>query len=94
MGRCSPKGIGFDVGSNIFRSIGPIRCNLKVGKKAINETEQRENALLLREKQGNFLIRFFSGLTKACRRAVCILNVRTGWFSPPLQALQHDVGKA
>lgn len=54
MGRCSPKGIGFDVGSNIFRSIGPIRCNLKVGKKAINETEQRENALLLREKQDNF----------------------------------------
>lgn len=54
LGRCSPKGIGFDVGSNIFRSIGPIRCNLKVGKKAINETEQRENALLLREKQGNF----------------------------------------
>lgn len=41
MGRCSPKGIGFDVGSNIFRSIGPIRCNLKVGKKAINETEQK-----------------------------------------------------
>lgn len=54
LGRCSPKGIGFDVGSNIFRSIGPIRCNLKVGKKAINETEQRENALLLREKQDNF----------------------------------------
>ncbi|GEM_PF-1536525 len=54
LGRCSPKGIGFDVGSNIFRSIGPIRYILKVGKKAINETEQRENALLLREKQGNF----------------------------------------
>ena len=54
LGWCSPKGIGFDVGSNIFRSIGPIRCNLKVEKKAINETEQRENALLLREKQGNF----------------------------------------
>ena len=31
-----------------------IRYNLKVGKKAINETEQRENALLLREKQDNF----------------------------------------
>lgn len=54
LGRCSPKGIGFDVGSNIFKSIGPIRYILKVGKKAINETEQRENALLLREKQGNF----------------------------------------
>lgn len=24
---------------------------------------------------------------------MCILNVRTGWFSPLLQALQHDVGK-
>lgn len=54
LGRCSPKGIGFDVGSNIFRSIGPIRYILKAGKKVINETEQRENALLLREKQGNF----------------------------------------
>lgn len=42
------------MGSNIFRSIGPIRCNLKVEKKAINETEQRENALLLREKQDDF----------------------------------------
>lgn len=31
-----------------------IRYNLKVEKKAINETEQRENALLLREKQDNF----------------------------------------
>lgn len=29
------------MGSNIFRSIGPIRCNLKVEKKSINETEQR-----------------------------------------------------
>ena len=27
---------------------------LKVKKKSINETEQRENALLLREKQDNF----------------------------------------
>lgn len=54
LGRCSPKGIGFDVGSNIFRSIGPIRYILKAGKKVINETEQRENALLLREKQDNF----------------------------------------
>lgn len=42
------------MGSNIFRSIGPIRYILKVEKKAINETEQRENALLLREKQDNF----------------------------------------
>lgn len=42
------------MGSNIFRSIGPIRCKLKVEKNAINETEQRENALLLREKQDNF----------------------------------------
>ena len=41
MGRCSPKGIGFDVGSNIFSSIGPIRYIMKVGKKAINETEQK-----------------------------------------------------
>ncbi|MBD9036143.1 MAG: hypothetical protein EGR33_06985 [Prevotella sp.] len=54
LGRCSPKGIGFDVRSNIFRSVGPIRYIFKVWKNAINETEQRENALLLREKQDNF----------------------------------------
>ena len=70
-----------------------IRYNLKVEKKAINETEQRENALLLREKQGNFYIRFFSGLTKACRRAVCILNVRTGLVFSPASSLATRRGE-
>ena len=84
MGRCSPKGIGFDVGSNIFRSIGPIRCNLKVWKKAINETEQRENALLLREKQDNFLERILQWAYESLPPSGVHLDRSHGvWFSLP-----------